>query len=56
MGFKEFLKSSIVTVKLARKPSKQEFLTAIRITLIGIAVIGSITFVIKFLAIVIQGA
>lgn len=55
MGLKEFFKSSSATIKLARKPTKREFLTAIRITLIGVAAIGAITFIIKFLALVIQG-
>ncbi|HDD40293.1 MAG: protein translocase SEC61 complex subunit gamma [Thaumarchaeota archaeon] len=55
MGLKEFFKSSAVTIKLARKPTKHEFLMAIRITLIGVAAIGAITFVVKFLALAIQG-
>ncbi|MCS7132246.1 MAG: protein translocase SEC61 complex subunit gamma [Nitrososphaeria archaeon] len=55
MGLREFFKSMVVTIKLARKPTRHEFLMAIRITLIGIAAIGGITFIIKFLALVIQG-
>lgn len=55
MGLREFFKSSIVTIKLARKPTKREFLMAMRISLMGIAAIGGITFIIKFLALVIQG-
>lgn len=55
MGLREFFKSSAVTIKLARKPTKHEFFMAIRITLIGIAAIGAITFIVKFLALVIQG-
>jgi len=56
MGLKEFLKSSSATLKLTRKPTKRELMLAIRITLIGVAAIGAITFVVKFLALAIQGA
>ena len=56
MGFKEFFKSAWVTFKLARKPDRREFLLALRITLIGVAAIGAITFIIRFVAIAIQGA
>lgn len=55
MGLKEFLKNSIILFKLARKPSKNEFLLALRITLIGVAVIGVIAFIIRFVALAIQG-
>ncbi|RLG00464.1 MAG: protein translocase SEC61 complex subunit gamma [Thaumarchaeota archaeon] len=56
MGFKSFFKSAWVTFKLARKPNRKEFLLALRITLIGVALIGAITFIIRFVAIAIQGA
>jgi len=56
MGLKEFLKSSSATLKLTRKPTRRELMLAIRITLIGVAAIGAITFVVKFLALAIQGA
>ncbi len=55
MGLKEFIKNSIILFKLARKPSKNEFLLALRITLIGVAVIGVIAFIIRFVALAIQG-
>ena len=55
MGLRGFLRSVGATIKLARKPTKHEFLMAIRITLIGVAAIGAITFVVKFLALAIQG-
>jgi len=55
LGLKEFLKNSIILFKLARKPSKNEFLLALRITLIGVAVIGVIAFIIRFVALAIQG-
>lgn len=55
MGLKEFFKNSITLFRLARKPSKNEFLLALRITLIGLAVIGVIAFIIRFVALAIQG-
>ncbi|MCD6341485.1 MAG: protein translocase SEC61 complex subunit gamma [Thaumarchaeota archaeon] len=55
MGLKGFLKSTRVTIKLTRKPTKHEFFVALKITLIGVAAIGAITFVVKFLALAIQG-
>jgi len=56
MGLKEFFKSSAVTLKLTRKPTRHEFMVAIRITLLGVAAIGGITFIVKFIALAIQGA
>ncbi|MCD6236217.1 MAG: protein translocase SEC61 complex subunit gamma [Thaumarchaeota archaeon] len=55
MGFKDFFKLSSVTLRLTRKPTKQEFVTAIKITLLGVAAIGGIAFVVKFIALAIQG-
>lgn len=56
MGVREFLRSASVTIRLARKPARQELIQAIKIVAIGVAAIGFITFVIKFLALAIQGA
>lgn len=56
MKLRGFLKSASATIKLARKPTREEFTQAIKMVAIGIAAIGLITFVIKFLALAIQGA
>jgi len=56
MGLKEFLRSAGATLKLTRKPTRRELMLAIRITLMGVAAIGVITFIVKFLALAIQGA
>lgn len=56
MGFRSFLRSAVTTIKLARKPTREEFTQAMKIVTIGVAAIGLITFVIKFLALAIQGA
>ncbi|MEM1977019.1 MAG: protein translocase SEC61 complex subunit gamma [Nitrososphaerota archaeon] len=56
MGLRGFLRSAATTIKLARKPTREEFTQAMKIVAIGVAAIGLITFVIKFLALAIQGA
>jgi len=56
MGLREFIRSSAVTLKLMRKPTRREFMLAVRITLMGVAAIGGITFIVKFIALAIQGA
>ncbi|MCF3653016.1 MAG: protein translocase SEC61 complex subunit gamma [Aigarchaeota archaeon] len=56
MGLREFFKSASATIKLARKPTREEFKQAMKIVAIGVSAIGLITFVIKFLALAIQGA
>jgi protein translocase SEC61 complex gamma subunit, archaeal and eukaryotic len=56
MGLREFPKSASATIKLARKPTREEFKQAMKIVAIGVSAIGFITFVIKFLALAIQGA
>jgi len=55
LGLREFIKNSTILFKLARKPSRTEFLLALRITLIGVSIIGVIAFIIRFIALAIQG-
>ena len=54
MRFREFFKNSAVMLKLARKPSRKEFFLALKITFLGVAVIGLIAFIIRFAAIALQ--
>lgn len=54
MKFKEFFKNASVMFKLARKPSREEFLLAVRITLLGVGIIGLIAFIIRFIALAMQ--
>jgi protein translocase SEC61 complex gamma subunit len=56
MGLREFLRSASVTIRLTRKPTREEFNQAVKIVAIGVSAIGLIAFVIKFLALAIQGA
>ncbi len=56
MGLKEFAKSVVMLFKVSSKPSREEFLLLFRVVLIGIALIGVIAFIVRFLMLAIQGA
>ena len=45
MNLKEKIKNYIRVLSIARKPEKDEFITTLRICLIGIGVIGVIGFI-----------
>ncbi|MDJ0270054.1 MAG: protein translocase SEC61 complex subunit gamma [Aigarchaeota archaeon] len=55
MGLKSFLKSAATLLKLAKKPTWEEFSISMRITLLGVAIVGLIAFIIRFLAIALGG-
>ncbi len=55
MGLVSFIKSTINLLKLARKPDQKEYSITLRIVLLGIAILGLLTFIIRFVAIVFQG-
>ncbi len=46
MGLKNFIKNCIRVLKVTRKPSKEEYFTSVKITGLGIILIGLIGFVI----------
>lgn len=54
MGIRSFIKSSITMLKLAKKPSREEFMLSLKIILLGIIVIGLIAFTIRFLIVALQ--
>lgn len=54
MGLREFINSTIATLKLAMKPTREEFMKSLKITLLGIIIIGLITFVLRFIALALQ--
>lgn len=54
MGLKEFINSTLVTLKLAIKPNREEFMKSLKITLLGIIIIGLITFALRFIALALQ--
>jgi protein translocase SEC61 complex gamma subunit len=56
MGIKEFLAQCARTMKLAVKPGREELWLSIKISVLGIGVVGLIGFVIRFIATAITGA
>ncbi len=56
MGIKSWLTQAARTLKLAVKPGREELWLSIKISLLGIGVVGLIGFVIKLLSYAIGGA
>ena len=50
MGLKSFFESCIRLVRLISRPEPKELWTSIRISLIGLTILGALGFIIKFLA------
>lgn len=50
MGLKSFLESSVRMIKLIGRPEPKELWASMRVSLIGLGVLGVIGFIIKFLA------
>jgi len=50
MGIKSWLSQASRTLKLAVKPDREELWLSIKISILGIGVVGLIGFVIKYLA------
>ncbi|HDD71601.1 MAG TPA: protein translocase SEC61 complex subunit gamma [Candidatus Aenigmarchaeota archaeon] len=46
MGLKNFIKNCVRVLKVTRKPSKEEYFASVKITGLGITLIGLIGFVI----------
>jgi protein translocase SEC61 complex gamma subunit len=56
MGIKSWLEQAGRTLKLAVKPDREELWLSIKISFLGIGVIGLIGFVIKLIAFAIPGS
>jgi len=56
MGLKSFFESCVRLAKLIGKPERKELWVSIRVSLIGLAILGVLGFVIKFLATMFQAA
>ncbi len=52
----DFIKNMIMPLKMAKKPSGREYSITLRINLLGLAIIGLIAFIIRFLALAFQVA
>jgi len=55
LGLRSFLESVSRLLKLAKKPGRDELWLSIRVCLLGIAAIGIIAFIIKFISVALQG-
>ena len=56
MGIRSWLQQAARTLKLAQKPGREELWLSIKISLLGIGIVGVIGFVIKLLSYALGGA
>jgi protein translocase SEC61 complex gamma subunit len=56
MGIRSWLEQAARTLKLASKPDRDELWLSIKISLLGIGVVGLVGFVIRLIAVSIPGA
>lgn len=56
MGLRSWLSQAARTLKLAVKPGKSELWLSVKISVLGVGVIGLIGFIIKFLSLAVGGA
>jgi protein translocase SEC61 complex gamma subunit len=56
MGLKEFAKSVVTLFKVSSKPTREEFSLLVKVVIIGIGLIGAISFLVRFVLLAIQGA
>ena len=54
MGLRSFLSSAAKMLKLAKKPGRDELWLSVKICFLGIAVIGVVGFIIKFISATLQ--
>lgn len=54
MGIRSFFSSAAKMLKLAKKPGRDELWLSVKICILGIALIGAIGFIIKFLSATLQ--
>jgi len=54
LGIRSFFSSAAKMLKLAKKPSRDELWLSVKICVLGIAVIGVVGFIIKFVSAALQ--
>jgi len=54
LGLRSFLSSAAKMLKLAKKPGRDELWLSVKICVLGIAVIGVVGFIIKFISATLQ--
>jgi len=55
LGLRSFLGAAARLLKLAKKPGRSELWLSVKICLLGIAVVGAVGFIIKFISGLMQG-
>lgn len=55
MGLRDFVRSTVVLFRVSRKPSREEYFVLARIVLIGVALLGLISMVIRFVFLAVLG-
>jgi len=54
LGLRSFLSSASRLLKLAKRPDRQEIWLSVKICLLGIAAVGAVGFIIKFVSAALQ--
>ncbi|MCS7142348.1 MAG: protein translocase SEC61 complex subunit gamma [Aigarchaeota archaeon] len=54
MGLVDFFRSVVMLFRVASKPGREEYSIIMRVTLLGVVVIGALAFVIKYLLLAVQ--
>jgi len=54
LGIRSFFSSAAKMLKLAKKPGRDELWLSVKICILGIAAIGAVGFIIKFLSATLQ--
>ena len=50
MGAREFLKSMGSVIRLAKKSDREQFFLYLKLVLLGVAVVGTVGFIVKFIS------
>jgi protein transport protein SEC61 subunit gamma and related proteins len=50
MGTREFLKSMGSVIRLSKKSDREQFVLYLKLVLMGVAVVGTLGFIIKFIS------
>jgi protein transport protein SEC61 subunit gamma-like protein len=53
--FKDFITECVRVIKVTKKPDKEEYMTIVKVSALGIAIIGFIGFTITMIANLIRG-
>ncbi len=51
MGTREFLKSMASVIRLSKKSDREQFMLYLKLVLMGVAVVGTLGFLIKFVSV-----